>query len=179
VPQLVTPDARWMASFIDALREGYRRDTLRPETPEMIAAVEEDAEAFLDSLRNPPATLVLPDGSIGPAVPSTMLWWVEGDDFLGSLSVRHELNPTLEVLGGHVGYAVRPSARGQGHATAILAAGLDWVRANLPLKRVLLTINTANLASIRVAERNGGVHVKTVPHLWHAGEEAMHFWIEL
>jgi predicted acetyltransferase len=177
VPELVRPDARWVASFVDALREGYRRDPLRPETPEMIAAVEGDPEVFLAGLRNPPPTLILPDGSIGPAVPSTMLWWVEGGAFLGSVSVRHDLNPTLEILGGHVGYAVRPSARGQGHATAILAAGLDWVRTNLPLRRVLLTINTANLPSIRVAEKNGGVHTQTVPHLWNAGEEAAHYWI--
>jgi predicted acetyltransferase len=168
-----------MASFVVALREGYQRDPLRPETPEMIATVEGDPNAFLANLRDPPKTLILPDGSIGPAVPSTMLWWVEGDQFLGSLSVRHELNPTLEVVGGHVGYAVRPSARGRGHAAAILAAGLDWVRANLPLKQVLLTINTQNTPSIRVAEKNGGVHTQTVPHLWRAGEEAMHFWIEL
>ena len=168
-----------MASFIDALREGYRRDPLRAETPEMIAAIADDPEGFLAELRDPPATLVLPDGSLGPRVPSTTLWWVEGDDFLGSLGVRHELNPTLEVVGGHVGYAVRPSARGRGHATAILAAGLAWVRRNLPLTRVLLTINTLNLASIRVAEKAGGLHTRTVPHIWRPGEEITHFWIEL
>ena len=168
-----------MAAFVAALREGYRRDPLRAETPEMIAEVEGDPAAFLAELRDPPKTLILPDGSLGPRVPSTMLWWVEGDDFLGSVSVRHELNPTLEVVGGHVGYAVRPSARGQGHATAILAAGLDWVRENLPLTRVLLTINTENQPSIRVAEKTGGVHTKTVPHLWRPGEEIMHYWIEL
>ncbi len=179
MPELVRPDARWVASFIDALREGYRRDPLRAETPEMIAVIAADPAAFLDDLRDPPATLILPDGSIGSRVPSTTLWWVEGDAFLGSVSVRHELNATLEVLGGHVGYAVRPAARGQGHATAILSAGLDWVRANLPLERVLLTINTANLPSIRVAEKCGGVRTGTVPHLWNAGEEAAHYWIAL
>jgi predicted acetyltransferase len=168
-----------MGSFIAALREGYARDNLRAETPEMIAEVEADPAVYVESARRPPTTIILPDGRVGPAVPSTQLWWVEGDEFLGSLGVRHELNATLEVVGGHVGYAVRPSARGHGHATAILAAGLDWVRTNLPLKRVLLTVNSQNAPSIRVIEKNGGVHTKTVPHLWRDGEEAMHFWIEL
>ncbi len=179
MPELVRPDARWMASFIDALREGYDRDNLRPETPETIAGVAADPQAYVESARRPPTTITLPDGTLGPAVPSTLLWWVEGEEFLGSLGVRHELNATLEVVGGHVGYAVRPSARGQGHATAILAAGLVWVRGNLPLTRVLLTASADNPHSVRVIAKNGGVHTRTVPHLWRPGEEAMHFWIEL
>ena len=39
MPHLVRPAMAQMASFIEALREGYSRDTLRPETPESIAQV--------------------------------------------------------------------------------------------------------------------------------------------
>ncbi|MCI3133931.1 GNAT family N-acetyltransferase [Phenylobacterium aquaticum] len=177
--ELVVPHVRYMASFLEALHEGYSRDNLRPETPKSIAEVEADPLAFLDSQLNPPDTFVQPDGSLGQAMPWTALWWVENYRFLGTVHVRHELNESLSRVGGHVGYAMRPSARGQGHASAALAAGLDWIRANLPLKRVLLTVNPSNSHSIRVIQKNGGVHTQTVPHIWRPGEEAMHFWIEL
>ncbi|HEX5380375.1 MAG TPA: GNAT family N-acetyltransferase [Phenylobacterium sp.] len=179
MPVLVRPDARRLPSFIAALKEGYSRDTLRPETAESIAAVEADPEAFLRTQLHPPQILILPDGSTGFAVPSTVLWWTEGEEFLGSLNIRHELNETLAQVGGHVGYAVRPGARGQGHASALLAAGLDWIRANMSLRRVLLTVNPNNPHSIRVIEKNGGVHTATVPHIWREGEQALHYWIEL
>ncbi|TLN19595.1 hypothetical protein FDZ74_06015, partial [bacterium] len=37
-------------------------------------------------------------------------------ELLGTTRLRHHLNPGLEVVGGHIGYAVRPSARRQGYA---------------------------------------------------------------
>ena len=74
---------------------------------------------------------------------------------------------------------MRPAARGKGYASAILAEGLGWIRANLPLTRVLLTVNKLNPASIRVIEKNGGVFTQAVPHLWHPGETALHYWIDL
>ena len=49
-----------MASFVDALREGYSRDTLREETDETIAAIANAPEWFLRSLHDPPTTVVLP-----------------------------------------------------------------------------------------------------------------------
>jgi len=51
-----------------------------------------------------------------------MLWWVDGSELLGRLSIRHELTDALRELGGHIGYVVRPSACRQGHANAMLAA---------------------------------------------------------
>lgn len=179
MPRLVPPALAYAPSFVAALREGYSRDTLRPETPESIAAVEADLAGFVESQLAPPRTVTLPDGSQGPAVPFTTLWYVEGGEFLGSISIRHHLNENLEKVGGHVGYVVRPSAHGKGHASAILAQGLDWIRANLPLKRVLLTVNQLNPASIRVIEKNGGVFTQAIPHLWRPGETALHYWIDL
>jgi predicted acetyltransferase len=169
----------YMASFIEAMREGYSRDTLRPETPETIAAVAENPAWFLGQLLNPPTTVVLPDGSVGPRVPETVLWYVEGEEFLGSVSARHSLTPLLELWGGHIGYAVKPSAWGRGHASAMLAGMLDHVRANLPLERVTLTANSKNLSSIRVIEKNGGILRDTVPHPWVEGDEGRRYWIDL
>jgi predicted acetyltransferase len=168
-----------MPSFVAALHEGYSRDSLRAETPETIAAIADAPAWFLRSLHDPPTTIVLPDGTIGERVPETYLWYVEGDDFLGSISVRHGLNAVLEQWGGHVGYAVRPSAQGQGHASAMLGAMLNHIREHLPLDRVTLTANTRNIASLRVIEKNGGVLRDEIDHPWVPGDRGRRYWIAL
>ena len=179
MPSLVAPDSRYLKSFVAALREGFDRDTLRPENPETIADVASDTEGFLQSQLYPPKHITLPDGTVGRAVPSTSLWWVEGDKFLGWANVRHDLDERLSKVGGHVGYTVRPKARGQGHATALLAATLIWIGDNLPLKKVMLTVSPSNAASIRVIEKNGGVFTAEVDHTWRPGETTLQYWIDI
>lgn len=89
-------------------------------------------------------------------VPATTLWWVSGDEYLGRLAIRHRLTPRLHGVGGHIGYDVRPSARRQGHATAMLAAALP-VAGGLGIGRVLVTCEVGNTGSRKVIEANGGV----------------------
>lgn len=89
-------------------------------------------------------------------VPATTLWWVDGDEYLGRLAIRHRLTPALREIGGHIGYDVRPSARRRGHATAMLHEALPVARA-MGIDRVLITCDTDNIASWKVIERNGGV----------------------
>jgi predicted acetyltransferase len=178
MPRLVRPAIQHMASFVDAMCEGYSRDTLRPETPETIAAIAEDPAWFLGLQLDPPTTVVLPDGTTGERVPETILWYVEGDEFLGSVHLRHWLNDTLTLWGGHVGYAVRPSAQGRGYASVMLAGMLDHARGR-DLDRVMLTVNTKNPASIRVIEKNGGVLQDIIPHPWVEGDEGRRYWIAL
>jgi predicted acetyltransferase len=178
-PALVTPAMAHMASFVAALKEGYQRDTLRPEDPGAIAQIEREPQWFLRQVNHPPAHIVLPDGTLGERALETQLWYIEGDEFLGSISVRHSLTPILEQWGGHVGYAVRPSAQGRGYASAMLAGMLDHIRANLPLERVTLTVNLNNPASMRVVEKNGGVFRDEVDHPWIEGDRGRRYWIDL
>lgn len=89
-------------------------------------------------------------------VPATQLWWVDRDEYLGRLSIRHSLTPWLLEFGGHIGYAVRPAARRCGHATAMLAAALPITK-RLGIDPALLTCDDSNVASRRVIEANGGV----------------------
>jgi predicted acetyltransferase len=88
-------------------------------------------------------------------VPCTTLWWVEGDEYLGRLAIRHRLTEWLLNLGGHIGYDVRPTARRQGHATAMLRAALPVAR-ELGIDDVLVTCDLDNVASRKVIEANGG-----------------------
>lgn len=103
-------------------------------------------------------------------VPTTSLWWIDGAEFLGRLSIRHRLAPGQAGLrNGHIGYEVRPSARRRGHATAMLAASLPWAR-RLGLEKVLLTCDDDNEASRRTIERNGGVPDEPI-------DEKLRWWI--
>jgi len=43
------------------------------------------------------------DVSIRWDVPSTVLWYVSGEHYLGTLVIRHELTPQLADGGGNVG----------------------------------------------------------------------------
>jgi len=88
--------------------------------------------------------------------PATELWWVEGDEFLGRIAIRHRLTPRLLEMGGHIGYDVRPSARRRGHATEMLNRALGVARA-LGIERALITCDIDNIGSRTVIERNGGI----------------------
>jgi len=98
-------------------------------------------------------------------------WVTDGGDVIGFVSFRHELNDFLLAEGGHIGYAIRPSRRREGHASRALALTLDRAR-DLGLARVLVTCDDANLASARTIERNGGV-------LEDVRNSKRRYWIEL
>jgi predicted acetyltransferase len=89
-------------------------------------------------------------------VPWSPRWWIDGDEYLGRIQIRHELTPKLLEVGGHIGYDVRRSARRQGHATAMLAAALP-ILAAVGVRSALLTCDNDNIASRKVIEANGGV----------------------
>lgn len=89
-------------------------------------------------------------------VPCTYWWIVEGDTVLGAISLRHELNDFLLRAGGHIGYGIRPSARGRGLATWALGEALTEAH-QLGLPRVLVSCHVTNIASRRTIEHHGGV----------------------
>ncbi|WP_299959230.1 GNAT family N-acetyltransferase [uncultured Modestobacter sp.] len=155
MPALVEPTTRLHAAWLAAHREwgeGVHEDGagLRPEDEVETSA---GFAAWVHRLR----------AESDPAVPPAegrvrcSYWWVvEGDDVLGAIALRHELNDFLLRAGGHIGYGIRPSARRRGLASWALAAVLSRAR-TLGLDRVLITCADGNAASARVIERAGGV----------------------
>jgi predicted acetyltransferase len=170
MPQLVDPSGRLRGSFLAAVAElraedGDARllvDDANPDTLNNAASFEEFVRQTLAS-REPGAAR--PDGY----APVTTLWWAQDTMFLGRLDVRHHLTPALLLVGGHIGYVVRPSARGRGHATAMLAAALPYARA-LGIDRALLTCDVDNVASQRVIEANGG-------EFWDVAGPKRRYWV--
>lgn len=87
------------------------------------------------------------------------LWIVEGNEVVGSLSVRHELTEQLRGLGGHVGYATHPAHRRRGIATFALQSGLT-ILGGLGINEALVTCRADNIASIGVIEKCGGRRIE-------------------
>jgi predicted acetyltransferase len=76
--------------------------------------------------------------------------------YLGAITLRHGLNDFLLRAGGHIGYGLRPSARGYGLAGWALCSILPRAQ-QLGLSRVLVTCDDVNAASARTIEKAGGV----------------------
>ena len=102
-------------------------------------------------------------------VTGTYLWIVDDDEVVGRISLRHTLTPWLLEVGGHIGYAVRPSARRRGHASAALGLMLG-VASERGMDPVLVTCDDDNTGSRRVIEANGGV-------LEDVRNRKMRFWV--
>ncbi|WP_427896510.1 GNAT family N-acetyltransferase [Kribbella sp. GL6] len=94
---------------------------------------------------------------------------------MGAITLRRTLNEKLLEGGGHIGYGVRPSARGRGVASWALAEVLGRARAR-GMDRVLVTCGDGNVASARTIERNGGV-LEDVRDTWLG--RARRYWITL
>ncbi|MCX6125073.1 MAG: GNAT family N-acetyltransferase [Proteobacteria bacterium] len=88
-------------------------------------------------------------------VPGSMLYAFVGDDIVGRVSIRHELNDALMQRGGHVGYAVAPRFRRKGYATEIFRQSLPYCQ-KLALEKVLITCSDTNAPSIKIIESFGG-----------------------
>jgi len=136
-----------------------------------------DFDAFLEEMRGYARGLNLP----ADHVPWTNFCLVRkdegGDTILGESRLRHYLSPALEVEGGHIGYAIRPSARRQGYGTRILALTLEKAR-DRGLRRVLVTCDADNFASRRIIEKNGGM-LSGQAISPRTGVPVLQYWIEL
>jgi predicted acetyltransferase len=163
VPELVVPTTAVHTSFLEAMAEFAAEGRGGPADSSMLArenrqhgplwATPDGFRAFVaDVVADAREDHPRPEGYI----PCTTMWWVDGTEFLARIAIRHRLTPWLLEFGGHIGYDTRPSARRQGHATAMLRAALP-VAADLGIDSALITCDHDNVGSRRVIEANGGV----------------------
>ena len=157
--QLTRPHVRFRASFLAAMDEFVEEG--RAGTESMIGW---DLTRFAGTWHTDAGFASYVEETLAEAerpradgfVCQTSWWWTDGEEYLGRISLRHELTPSLLEWGGHIGYDVRRSRRRQGHATRMLAAVLPEA-ARLGIDRALLTCDADNVASRCVIEANGGV----------------------
>ena len=109
-------------------------------------------------------------------VTSTFLVAVIDGKIAGRLSIRHELNDFLALVGGHIGYGVAPEFRGQGIATYMLKYGLEFMRERGE-EKVFISCHSENAASRRIIEKCGGEFAALVPHPYENDELFRTYWI--
>lgn len=136
--------------FLETFRQGLTEIRVQP-TPydlrsvqQAISFMDSDFEGYWDYLAKSESQ-DQPEGY----VPSTTLWLMNGNKFVGLYDIRHYLTPALEKQGGHIGYQIIPSERGQGYVRDGLKLVLEWCHAHLNLDAVLLCCNQKNTASYR------------------------------
>ena len=167
--KLVLPSIEYKQSFLEACRE-FQKEGVGETTGLYDIHEDGDFDAVVEKLKGQREGKYLPEGY----VPHTVYFMVEGEKFIGHVDVRHRLNEHLLTVGGHIGYAIRPSERQKGYGTEILRQALTEAR-ELGLKKVLVTCSDDNIASKRIIEKNGGVFENT--SVTDAGVVKRRYWI--
>lgn len=97
--------------------------------------------------------------------------------FVGAVNIRHYLNEHLLSFGGHIGDGIRPSERGKGYGTRMIALALEEC-GRLGISRILMCCDKDNIASARTIVKNGGV----LENMLYDPEEKVtvkRYWIEI
>ena len=95
--------------------------------------------------------------------------------FVGAVNIRHYLNEKLLLGGGHIGDGIRPSERGKGYGTKMIALALEECR-KLGIDRVLMCCDKDNPASAKTIIKNRGVLENEV---MDEGSLMQRYWIEI
>jgi predicted acetyltransferase len=147
--RLVPPAVEHREGFLRALRE-FQAEGLPWWRGPGVELAERDFAAFVAG------KLAEAQTTAEGAPAKTHLWAIAAGRFVGRIAIFHGLTEALRRSGGHIGYDTVPSWRGRGVATEMLRQALPVAR-GLGLRKVLITCDDTNAASIRVIERNGGV----------------------
>lgn len=174
--KLVKPSRQYLPAFLSVL-DDYRADKNhfgRGGIDPLIRAIEEDTvDEYLKKLDDYEHEETIKPG----LVPETRLWLIDGDDFIGSFSVRHRLTPELELRGGHIAANIAPKHRGKYSSFIGVKMCIDYA-AKLGLERVLMTCSAHNNASYRAIMGLMGLYGGTVLPDVTVGEHNEHrVWI--
>lgn len=173
--KLVQPDIKYKDSFIAGAKEFFGEDSLRAKDYQKLNfdELQTDFTSYVKKLLSQSKGENLPEGY----VPQTTYWLIEGEEFIGRVSIRHTLTDHLLKLGGHIGYDIRPSKRRQGYGKKILELALPRAK-ELGIEKVLVTCDAGNIGSKKIIEENGGVFENQVKQ----GEgmpAKLRYWIKI
>ncbi len=149
--KLVKPSRAYEGPIREMLEDWFSREAMEDITPIAIARLDyHDFDNYCANLDIPADT--------GDLVPDSTFFCIdeERNRAVGAVNIRHRLNERLLRCGGHIGDGVRPTDRGQGIGTKMVALALEECR-KLGIDRVLMVCDKDNIASAKTIQRNGGV----------------------
>ncbi len=97
------------------------------------------------------------------------------EHLVGMVNIRLDMNDTLWVYGGHIGYSIRPSERRKGYNKVNLYLALK-VCQNHGLEAVLLDCDKNNVGSAKTMRALGGRLIRECPHKDWEGKDAVIQW---
>ncbi|RGL38922.1 GNAT family acetyltransferase [Paenibacillus polymyxa] len=169
--RLVEPQQGWKDAYLSFYEEWKKSQ--EHMVPWVISIEPYDFEGMLTFLSQQKNGIGLSEGW----VKSSTYWLVDADDqVVGAVNIRHDLNEHLLNAGGHIGYGIRPSARGNRYAVTMLALALGKAK-ELGISKALVVCDSDNISSKRTILRNGGIPDKD--YIEEDGNRVNRFWIEL
>lgn len=112
-----------------------------------------DFQKYIEQLQDEAAGLNLKPNY----VPAHTFWLISDEgELLGVSRLRTKLNEALLNRGGHIGYDITPSKRGQGVGTELLRMTLLEAKKQ-GIYKVMISCDSENLGSYRIIEKNGGI----------------------
>jgi len=166
--KLIIPVKKYFASYNEAKGEYLEH---KVTTYEFLDA---DKVDIFEVMKNSREGIGLPEGY----VPATYLWLVDQEEFIGEVSIRHQLTEALLLFGGHIGYGVRVKKWNQGYGTILLQQALEYAFKVIKLDRILITCSDNNIGSYTVIEKNGGILQDKIVNIINGNERlTRRYWI--
>jgi predicted acetyltransferase len=173
--KLVRPCKAILPSYLEAIDEGsFCNMALGAFGDESAEEISKDPDEYIRRISDEsPRKVAMPDGSEFTVAEHSLLWLVDGERYLGSVSLRFSGDKeVIEEFGGHIGVAIRPALLNKGYG--VKAASLAWQLAGAYFKErginsIYVSCNPTNTASRRLIEHNGGKLVKEKPDAFGTG----------
>lgn len=170
--RLILPSVHYKKSFIKAVKEFKKENNWYVLSVDMpVDEMAGNFSAYVKRVKN----LSKGIGLVKGYVPETVYWLVDGEKFIGRVSIRHKLTKHLHLIGGHIGYEIRPTERKKGHGKKILELTLPKAR-KLGIAKALVTCDATNIASRKIIEHCGGVFENARPQGKNKPQK-LRFWV--
>ncbi len=167
---LTFPDISHQSRYLDMIEE-WKAFEATPTSPRKLFAGE-NYDEFLQIIKKD-----LTENQ--KWINGTLFFFMHDEKILGAIHIRHTIDhPNLSLewwCGGHIGYGLRPSARGQWLAREMLRLWLIEAQ-KLGIEKILISAHEDNPASWKTIERVGGEYVRTIDD---EGKNLKVYWINL